>query len=221
MHKEITNPMADIFKYLAISILFMFIGFAFGQAFIPISVVQVANLILPFLIIGLLIMAILSKKSIIPRSFSMNYVYLFTFIDGILLYPLLSFYLQSLGTSIVINALLGTCILFGILAFISYRKKAGHYLGIGSILFAGLISLLPLCIINIFIGSQTLNILYSVLGILIFSGYILYDISLIKYDIESGNIISKNDLSIHVLNLYLDFVNILLDLLNLIYEFKD
>ena len=39
MSRSIENPMSLIFKYLAVSILFMFIGFMFGQIFIPVSFV--------------------------------------------------------------------------------------------------------------------------------------------------------------------------------------
>ena len=41
--------MSLIFKYLAVSILFMFIGFMFGQIFIPVSFVYYANMIFMFL----------------------------------------------------------------------------------------------------------------------------------------------------------------------------
>ena len=83
MIKSMYNPMGQVFKYLSISILFMFVGYLFGF-FLPDSFIYMANMILVVLMIVLLSMAIFSKKSIIPRRFSMNFVYLFTFIDGIL-----------------------------------------------------------------------------------------------------------------------------------------
>lgn len=43
MSRSIENPMSLIFKYLAVSILFMFIGFMFGQIFIPVSFVYYAR----------------------------------------------------------------------------------------------------------------------------------------------------------------------------------
>ena len=70
-------------------------------------------------------------------------------------------------------------------------------------------------IINIFIGGAMISLVISIIGVVIFSGYVLYDISLIKHEIQNGEIREKNELSIHVLNLYLDFINILLDLLNI------
>lgn len=221
MRKRVINPMADVFKYLAISILFMFIGFGFGVAFVPKEVAYYGNFIIMLLILMTLIMAIFSRKSIIPRSFSMNFVYLFTFIDGILMYPVLQLYLQNLGVNVVINVLLTTIILFGVLSYVSNKKEPGHYLGWGQTLFIFLIVTIISFIINIFIGSSAASIFISMFSIVVFSGYILYDISAIKDDISRGYITDKNDLSVHVLDLYLDFINIFLDLLNILWELKD
>ena len=166
-------------------------------------------------------MAILSKKSIIPRRFSMNFVYIFTFIDGILMSPIISYYVGDLGSGVVINVLIATMILFGMLSFIANRSESTKFLRLGPILFALLVALLFMSILNIFLYGKVFNIAISVLGILIFSAYILYDISILKMEIEYGNIRERDDLSIHVLNLYLDFINILLDLLRLVKELND
>ena len=221
MFKEMHNPMSQVFKYLSISILFMFIGYIFGLLFIPESFIYMANMIMIVLIIGLVIMAILSKKSIIPRRFSMNFVYIFTFVDGILMSPIISYYVGDLGSGVVINVLIATMILFGMLSFIANRSESTKFLRLGPILFALLIALLFMSILNIFLYGKVFNIAISVLGILIFSAYILYDISILKMEIEYGNIRERDDLSIHVLNLYLDFINILLDLLRLVKELND
>lgn len=221
MFKEMHNPMSQVFKYLSISILFMFIGYIIGLLFIPESFIYMANMIMIVLIIGLVIMAILSKKSIIPRRFSMNFVYIFTFVDGILMSPIISYYVGDLGSGVVINVLIATMILFGMLSFIANRSESTKFLRLGPILFALLIALLFMSILNIFLYGKVFNIAISVLGILIFSAYILYDISILKMEIEYGNIRERDDLSIHVLNLYLDFVNILLDLLRLVKELND
>lgn len=215
INENIENPMSLIFRHLAISVLFMFIGFTFGQMFIPASFVRYANTILIFIMIGLLVMSIMSRKSIIPRSFSMNFVYTFTFIDGILMYPVLQYYLADLGKGVFISILLASTVLFATLAKLSSKKDAGHYLKFSNILFSSLIALLIISIINIFIGARLISFVLSIIGLVLFSAYVLYDISLIKSEIENGEILEKNDLSMHVLSLYLDFINILLDLLNI------
>lgn len=221
MLKKMYNPMSQVFKYLSISIVFMFIGYLFGLIFLPPSFIYMANMITAVLMVALIIMALFSKKSIIPRRFSMNFVYLFTFIDGILMSPVISYYVGDMGAEMVINVLLATAIIFGGLAFVANRSESGRFLRWGPVLFISLIALLIISIINIFIDGTVFNIVISIIGIVIFSGYILYDVSLIKSEIEYGGINDRNDLSIHVLNLYLDFINIFIDLLRLVKELND
>lgn len=221
MDRSIKNPMSEIFKYLAISILFMFIGFMFGQMFIPVRLAYYANKIFTFLMIVFLMISLLSRKNKIPRSFSMNFVFAFTFIDGIIIYPLLLYYLEDLGKNVFTSILVASIVLFAVLSKLASRKEAGYYLGLGNILCVSLIGILIASIVNIFIGGSMLSILISIVGVVIFSGYILYDISLVKHEIQSGYIREKNDLSIHVLNLYLDFINIFLDLLNIASNLDD
>lgn len=215
------NPMSEIFKCLAISIVFMFVGYFVGFNFLPPSLVYMANTILVFLIIGLLLMSIFSRKNIIPRRFSMNYVYLFTFIDGIAMSPIITYYIGELGSVTVLNVLLATAILFGILSHIASKSEDSKFLKLGPILFAGTIALLIMSLFNLFIYGTIFNLLVSFGGLALFSAYILYDISLLKYEINSGQIQDKNDLSIHVFNLYLDFINIFMDLLRIIKALTD
>lgn len=219
-YETLENPMAKLFKCLSISILFMFIGYMFGLMFVPVTFVYMANKLITFLIIGLIIMSIFSK-SIIPQRFSMNFVYLFTFIDGLLMYPVLNYYIGSLGVSVVINILVITIAIFSTLSYVASKDEEGKYLKLGPILFASLIGLLIATVINIFFFGKVMNIVVSALGVLIFSAYILYDISLIKHRIVNGDIKDIDDLSRHVLSLYLDFINIFMDLLRIAKELKD
>lgn len=217
---NLENPISKLFKCLSISILFMFIGYIVGLNFVPAGFIYLANKILVFLMTGLVIMAIFSKK-IIPRRFSMNYVYLFTFIDGILISPVIAYYVGSLGSGIVINVLIATMGIFATLSFVSMKDKEGKYLKLGPILFASLIGLFIMSLLNFVFYGKVFNILVSVFGVIVFSGYILYDVSVIKYEIENGIITDVNDLSIHVLNLYVDFINIFMDLLRIVKELND
>ena len=113
-YMTVENPMEAVFKYLSISIVFMFVGFLFGKLFVPASLVYAANIFVGVLIVGLLLFSLLSRKNVIPRSFSMNFVYLFTFVDGILMYPILTYYLYDLGTTLFMNVVLGTCVVVSI-----------------------------------------------------------------------------------------------------------
>lgn len=216
MNNYIANPMQTIFTSLAISLVFMGLGFAFGMFFVPPQIVYMANRILTIVVIGLVVLSIFSRRSVIPRSFSIAYVYGFTFIYGIILYPILLAYLSLLGAPVFFSVIAGAIVLFAILAFQAAKKEAGYYMSMGNVLFAGLIAIIVALLINFFLFSSLVSAIISAVSVVIFSGYVMYDISLMKYALNNGMVRNKNDLSIFVLNLYLDLINIILNLLNIV-----
>lgn len=216
-----TNVFSEIFKYLAISIMFTFIGLVVGNLFVPTSFIYMANRLIKYLMIGLLIMAIIFKKGIIPRRFSMNFVYLFTFIEGVLMYPLINYYLYELGIGMVIAVLIATIVIFASLSIFAKNNETSNIFNYEKILMFILFGIIVGTIVNIFLKSSVASIIISIIGILLFSIYIIYDINLIKRDIQYMIIKDKDDLSYHVLNLYVDFINILLDMLNISSKLND
>lgn len=216
-----TNVFSKIFKYLAISLVFSLLGLIAGNMFIPASMVYMANKIIMVMMLLMLVLALFSRKGVIPRRFSMNYVYLYTFIQGVLLYPTINYYLYDLGVGTVFSIVIATIVIFGGLAIFSKNSDTCKILGFGRIFSFILIGMVVASLINIFMGSSTVSLTVSVVGVLLFSAYIVYDVNLIKIDIERSYISDKNDLSIHVLNLYMDFINLLLDLLNIASRLDD
>ena len=80
----------------------------------------------------------------------------------------------------------------------------------------GLIALIICTIINIFLNNTSFDFIISVIGILLFIGYVAYDIQVIlrSHDLDA---IPEENLAIYgALQLYLDFINIFIDLLNII-----
>lgn len=215
------NPFSQIFKYLSISLIFSLIGLIVGNMFIPVSVVYTLSNISSILIIVLLILALFSKKGMIPRRFSMNYVYLFTFIEGIFIYPLMNYYIYDLGIGMVISVLIATIIIFAGLSMYAKNNDTSKSLEYGRALSFILLGVIISSILNIFFKSSMTTIVISAISVLLFSFYIIYDINLIKRDIQYRQIADKDDLSIHVLNLYIDFINILLDLLRIVSKLDD
>lgn len=213
------NSIGQLFKYFTISLVFMLLGFIVGVLFIPESVVAVANMFFVVALIAILIFSIIiklkNKKRTGRMSFSMWLVYGYTFIEGILLYPVLMYYLERLGMVFFFNILLSTIALFATLSVVAARKPAGTFIGFGNVLFPALLILVIMSIINLFLQVSLLNTLLSCAGVIIFSLYILYDVNRFKSDLENGYIQTRNDYSIFVLDIFLDFINLLLDLLDL------
>ena len=209
------NPFSEIFKYLSISLLFSLIGLIVGNIFIPVSVVYTLRNISSILLLILVVLALFSKKGLIPRRFSMNYVYIFTFVEGIFLYPIMNYYIYDLGIGMVISILIATIIIFAGLSIYAKNNDTSKSLKYSTTLTFALFGVIVCSFINLFFKSSLVSIIISAISVLLFSIYIIYDINLIKRDIQYSYISDKNDLSIHVFNLYIDFINILLDLLNI------
>jgi hypothetical protein len=88
----------------------------------------------------------------------------------------------------------------------------------GGILMMALIGLIVAMVVNMFLGSETMDYIISCIGVLIFTGLTAYDVQKLKR-IGSGEEYggeAANKLAIMgALNLYLDFVNLFLFLLRL------
>lgn len=217
--------MSKLYQYLAISLLATVAGFFVGLFFIPESVVAVASIILLVfsivMLIGALIMKFVKKRASRQIRFSIWFVYTFAFVEGALLYPALMYYLASLGVVLFAEIVIGTMVIFGILAFLGQKKASGSYLGLGRILLVILTVMVVLSIINIFLKVDLLGMVLSAVGIVVFSAYILVDVNQFKTAYEAGMIHDSSDYSIYVLNVYLDIINILLDILDLVWSLKD
>ena len=109
--------------------------------------------------------------------------------------------------------------LFLIFGLIGYFTKL-DLTKISTFLLMGLIGILLVCLVNMFIGSETIDIALAVISIIVFLGFIAYDIQIIKrnlYGIEN-----ENSMAIYgAFQLYLDFINIFLDLLRLFGKSRD
>ena len=129
-----------------------------------------------------------------------------TFVMGVLLGPILQIALHLRnGAQLIGMAAGGTGIIFLTLAGIATTTKK-DFSFLGNFLFVGLILLIVASIANVFFAIPAFQLAISVIGILIFSGYILYDVSRIVTGGETNYVIAT-------LNIYLDIYNLFVRLL--------
>ncbi len=139
---------------------------------------------------------------------SLFLLYLWTTISGFTSAPILSSIIDKGQVDIIWQAILSTAVLFAILSgYVHFTKKDfSHW---RAILFT-LLTLLVLCIIPlVMLPDRTAEIIWSASGILLFSGYILYDTSEIIHRYGPGDEVAA------ALDLHLDFVNIFWDFIRL------
>jgi modulator of FtsH protease len=133
----------------------------------------------------------------------------FTFFMGLMLAGILRVALGfSNGGSLIATAAGGTGAIFFTLAGVATVTKK-DFSFIGKFLFIGLVVIILASLANIFFQIPALSLTVSAVAIMIFSGYILYDISAIVHGGET-NYISAT------LKVYLDVYNIFVNLLNIL-----
>ncbi len=127
----------------------------------------------------------------------------------------LSLIISMFTTASIVNALIGTTVSFGALAFYGYFTKR-DLSGFGPFLFAGVIGLIVAGIANIFIESSALQMTLNALTILIFLGLTAYDMNRIR-DMFWGA--TESDVGrmqwFAALSLYINFINIFVSMLQL------
>lgn len=136
----------------------------------------------------------------------------FTFFMGLMLSRILQVALGfSNGGTLIATAAGGTGAIFFTLAGIATVTKK-DFSFIGKFLFVGVVVILLAALANIFFQITALSLTISALAVMIFSAYILYDISRIVNGGEDNYITAT-------LAVYLDVYNVFVSLLNLLMAF--
>ena len=138
---------------------------------------------------------------------------------------ILSFIAEYYTLGSVISVLSGTIVLFLVLTIYGYTTKS-NLQNYTSFLFVGIISIIIMSVINMFIGSNTLDLLLSALAVVVFVIYTAYDTQRIKNTIISLSYQGQLDLLdrveiIGALSLYLDFINLFIYLIRIFGRRKD
>ena len=136
----------------------------------------------------------------------------FTFLMGVMLGPILQVSLgfRNGGSLIALAAGATGAIFFSLATVATVTKKDFGFMG--KFLFIGVILLLLAMVANIFLHLPALSLTISAIAVLIFSAYILYDVSRIVTGGEDNYIVAT-------LSIYLDIYNLFVHLLNLLLAF--
>lgn len=196
---------SKVLKEFFVLLLICTIGMIFGKMFVPPQFAFIAG-------IGSLIVLIVAARtrSRENRSLSRVNIYSVAFLMGISTFPTILYYVSSIGSEMVLISLGITTVIFGGLALYSSQSKR-DFTFLGGTLFAGLIALILISVVGLFLRSEIYHLAIAWLGILIFSGYVLHDISMIK-----NRPFTEDDVPRLALNLFLDFINIFLFVLRIV-----
>jgi modulator of FtsH protease len=136
----------------------------------------------------------------------------FTFLMGWWLGPMLQYALHFRnGAQLIALAAGGTGAIFlGLAGYVTVSKRDFGFLS--KFLFVGLILLLLGAVANLFFQVPAASLTISAVAVVLFAGYILYDVSQIVNGGESNYVMAT-------LTIYIDIYNIFVHLLNLLLAF--
>ena len=141
-----------------------------------------------------------------------------TFVSGLYIAPTLFAishgFIRGMSTDTIYNALILTGAIFsGLTLYTFVSRKDFSYMGAS--LTIGLFMLIGASFINIFVHSSTLDLSLSIISVILFSGFILFDTSRI---LQRAHEVPP---TLAALSLYLDFLNLFLALLRILGRNRD
>ena len=146
------------------------------------------------------------------RNSSLGVIFLLalTFLMGLLLGPILQMaFSLSNGGQIVSLAAGGTGTIFLVLASIGSSAKR-DFSFMGKFLMIGLIMLILASLANIFFQVPAASLAISAIAVMIFSGFILYDVNRIVRGGETNYIMATLALYLNIYNLFVNLLHLLM-----------
>lgn len=165
--------MSKVWAYFGLAILVAALGAWSGE----IVMQTLAGVGIPYYAVHIAFMGLMFaqwKFSHVPAM-----LYVFAFVSGLVLYPTLAFADATGQMMAVIQALLSAGGLFFAAAIFGYTTKK-DLSGMGQFLMMTMFGLFIASIINIFIGGDTMRMILSGVGVVLFSAYTSYDVQAIK-----------------------------------------
>lgn len=203
------SVLRDTYLMLAITMIPTIAGSVIGAStnfsFLAQSPIM-GSLLMLALMIGLMFAVNATRNSV----WGVLFLLLFTFIAGWWLGPLLQYALQfNNGTQLIGLAATGTGVIFFTLASIATitRKDFGF---LRNFLFVGLILVILASLANLFLAIPAMSLAISSAAVLIFSGFILFDVSRIVNGGETNYVMATLSIYISLYNLFISLLQLLL-----------
>lgn len=200
---------SKMFGWLFIGLLITFVsGYALSlNEMVLNSVLSIG--IIPIIVIELVVAVLMGFRiqKMKPLTAKICYI-LYSVVTGVTFSTIfITFEMSS-----IIMVFLITALLFGLLAAYGYFTKR-DVTKIGNMLFVALIAIIIISIVNIFLRSSSIELGISIISVIIFMGYVIYDMNNIKYLLSS---LDDDKASVYgAFQLYLDFINLFVRLLEL------
>ena len=201
---QTSGLVGKILALLACSFLVAMVGTFIGTL-VPLSFGGYLVVVIAGFVVLLILRAMINTQGL-----NLFLLFLFKFLEGLALGPLVGAYLAAGAGNILGEAFLLTAGTSGVLAVYAWTTKRS-FARLGDFLFFGLILLILAGIVEIFFHSPLFVLIVAVIGVAIFSGYMLYYVQQAKYMADTlPNAIGMTvSLFLTVMNLFIYILEIL------------
>jgi FtsH-binding integral membrane protein len=208
---EQNKVLRNTYLMLALTMIPTIIGAAIGTS-LDLSFMAASPIMYSLLMFAVMMGMLFAVTALRNSAWGIAALLGFTFVAGLFLGPILQVALHlKNGAQLVGMAAGGTGIIFFSLATIATVTKK-DFSFMGKFLFIGLIMLIVASLANLFFQIPALSLTISAIAVMIFSAYILFDVSQIVHGGETNYLMAT-------LALYLDIYNLFVHLLNLLMAF--
>ena len=150
----------------------------------------------------------------ISAAAALGLFFAYALLNGLTLGIIVWAFVGTSGWAGVTSAFLGASAIFGGAALYGVVTRR-DLTNIGGLLFVGIIGLLVVMIVNLFVGSSTVDFLIGFVGVALFTGVTAWDVQRMQRG-QMGFLRNRESASvIGALALYLDFLNIFLFMLRI------
>ena len=195
---------------LGLSLLPTIGGAVAGMSLNFISLFRAAPIMTPLLMFGVMIGSLFVVTRLRESAWGVAALFGFTFIAGLMLTPILTVAagFRNGGQLVALSGGLTAAVFFALAGYATVSKRDFSFLG--KFLFVGLILLIAASLANLFFQVPALSLTVSAIAVLIFSMYLLHDVSNIVRGGETNYVMATLSLFLSVYNIFISLLNILL-----------
>jgi len=195
---------------LALSLLPVVAGAFVGSAFNFASLFKAAPIMTPLLMFGAMMGMLFAVTALRNSAWGVAALFGFTFVSGVFLTPILTVAagFRNGGQLVALAGGMTAAIFFAMATIATVSKRDFSFLG--KFLFVGMILLIVASLANLFFQVPALSLTISAIAVLIFSAYLLHDISRIVNGGETNYVMATLSVFMSLYNIFISLLNILM-----------
>jgi len=207
-----SRVLRNTYWLLALSMLPTIAGAYVGIQLNFVRLFVAAPIMAPLLMFGAMLAALFGVTALRNSAWGVPALLGFTFIAGLMLTPILTVALglKNGGQIIGLAGGMTAAIFFAMASIATVTKRDFSFMG--KFLFVGLILLIVASLANIFMQMPALQLTVAAIGVLIFSAYILFDVSRIVNGGETNYITATLSIFLDIYNIFISLLQILMAL---------